>query len=87
MNLFIKRDFTFESLFSVITEGINIEYKGKDEFVYDVLKRFDKKFFKEHNHVELFGEWLNKQDISDIEHNVFTLEEWFSRDKQVPFVL
>ncbi len=57
------------------------------EFVYDVLKRFDKKFFKEHHHAELFGEWLDDQDISDIENNIFTLEEWFSRDKQRPFAL
>ena len=27
------------------TEYIPFEYKGKDEFIYDVLKRFDKKFF------------------------------------------
>ena len=69
------------------TAIIPFEYKGKDEFVYDVLKRFDKKFFKEHNHVELFGEWLSDQDINNIENNIYTLEEWFSRDKQRPFVL
>jgi hypothetical protein len=69
------------------TTIIPFEYGGKDEFVYDVLKRFDKKFFKEHNHVELFGELLGKQDISNIKHNVFTLEEWFGKNKKRPFVL
>ena len=69
------------------TAIIPFEYKGKDEFVYDVLKRFDKKFFKEHHHAELFGEWLSDQDINDIENNIYTLEEWFSIDKQRPFAL
>jgi hypothetical protein len=66
---------------------IPFEYKGKDEFVYDVLKRFDKKFFKENNHVELFGEWLDNIEINDIENNVFTLEEWFTKNKETPFAL
>jgi hypothetical protein len=69
------------------TTIIPFEYKEKDEFIYDVLKRFDKKFFKEYHHAELFGEWLDDQDVSDIENNVFTLEEWFGKDKQRPFVL
>ena len=58
------------------TAIIPFEYKGKDEFVYDVLKRFDKKFFKEHHHAELFGEWLDDQDISDIENNIFIVVEY-----------
>ena len=69
------------------TSIIPFEYKGKDEFVYDVLKRFDKKFFKEHGHAELFGEWLTKEVVDNIENDIFTLEEWFIRDKQRPFAL
>jgi len=69
------------------TDIIPFEYKGKEEFVYDVLKRFDKKFFKKHDHVELFGEWLNESDINDIEYNIFTLEEWFNKYKQLTLTL
>lgn len=32
----VKKKFNFESLFSVITEGITIEYKGKDSIKLDV---------------------------------------------------
>ena len=69
------------------TSIIPFEYKGKDEFVYDILKRFNKKFFKEHGHAEIFGEWLTEQDINDIEYNIFTLEEWFTKNKQLTFAL
>jgi hypothetical protein len=69
------------------TEIIPFEYKGKDEFIYDVLKRFDKKHFKKNNYVDLFGQYLNENDIKDIEHNVFTLEEWFIKEKMITFAL
>lgn len=66
---------------------IPFEYKGKDEFVYDVLKRFNKKYFKEHDYAEILGQRLDKYEINNIEYNIFTLEEWFSKNKQIPFVL
>jgi hypothetical protein len=69
------------------TDYIPFEYKGKDEFVYDILKRFDKKFFKKHNYAEILGQYLNEGDINDIEHNVFTLEEWFNKRKKITFAL
>lgn len=69
------------------TEIIPFEYKGKDEFIYDVLKRFDKKYFKKHNYAEILGQYLNEGDINDIECNVFTLEEWFNNRKELTFAL
>jgi hypothetical protein len=69
------------------TAIIPFQYKSKDDFVYDVLKRFDKKHFKKHGHAELFGEWLTKEVVDDIENNIYTLEEWFSIDTQRPFAL
>jgi hypothetical protein len=30
---------------------------------------------------------LNENDIEDIERNVFTLEEWFIKEKQLTFAL
>lgn len=69
------------------TEIIPFEYKGKDEFVYDVLKRFDKKYFKKENYVNMFGQYLNENDINEIENNIFTLEEWFNKEKKITFAL
>ena len=69
------------------TEIIPFEYKGKDEFVYDVLKRFDKKYFRKHNYAEILGQYLKENDIEDIKHNIFILEEWFIKEKQLTFAL
>jgi hypothetical protein len=69
------------------TEIVPFEYKGKDEFVYDVLNRFNKKYFKEHECADLFGQFLYEHHINDVEHNVFTLEEWFIKEKQITFIL
>lgn len=69
------------------TAIIPFEYKGKDEFVYDVLKRFDKKFFKNNSFAELFGEGLTEEVINNIEGDIYTLEEWLRMDNQIAFVL
>jgi hypothetical protein len=69
------------------TAVIPFEYKGKDEFVYDVIKRFDKKYFKENSFAELFGELLDKEVVNNIENDIFTLEEWFIKQKQITFAL
>jgi hypothetical protein len=69
------------------TTIIPFEYKGKDEFVYDVLKRFNKKYFKEHNYAEILGQHLNEEDINNIERNILTLEEWFNQEKEITFAL
>ena len=69
------------------TSIIPFEYKGKDEFVYDVLKRFDKKFFKKNSFAKLFGEGLTEEVINDIEGDIYTLEEWLRIDNQIAFAL
>jgi hypothetical protein len=69
------------------TEIYPFEYKGKDEFVYDIIKRFDKKYFKKENYVDMFGQYLNENDINEMENNIFTLEEWFNKEKRVTFAL
>jgi hypothetical protein len=33
------------------------------------------------------GQYLNEGDINDIEHNIFTLEEWFNKRKEITFAL
>lgn len=69
------------------TEIYPFEYKGKDEFIYDIIKRFDKKYFKNKNYVAMFGQYLNENDINEMENNIFTLEEWFNKEKRVTFAL
>jgi hypothetical protein len=69
------------------TEICPFEYKGKDEFVYDIIKRFDKKYFKKENYVDMFGQYLNENDIKNMKDNVFTLEEWFIKEKKITFAL
>lgn len=69
------------------TDIYPFEYKGKDEFVNDIIKRFDKKYFKKENYVDMFGQYLNEDDIKNMKKNVFTLEEWFNKEKRVTFAL
>ena len=69
------------------TEIYPFEYKGKDEFVYDINKRFDKKYFKKENYVNMFGQYLNENDIKEMKKNIFTLEEWFNTEKKITFAL
>ena len=69
------------------TEIYPFEYKGKDEFIYDIIKRFDKKYFKNENYVDMFGQYLNENDINEMENNIFTLEEWFNKEKRITFAL
>jgi hypothetical protein len=58
---------------------IPFEYKSKDDFVYDVLE-------KSKNHdwdidMQLFGTYFSKEEIETIEDYVYTLEEWFKKNK------
>jgi hypothetical protein len=69
------------------TEIYPFEYKGKDEFVYDINKRYDKKYFKQDDLVKMFGQYLNEKDIREIKNNIFTLEEWFVKEKMITFTL
>lgn len=69
------------------TEIYPFEYKGRDEFIYDIIKRFDKKYFKNENYVDMFGQYLNENDINEMENNIFTLEEWFNKEKRITFAL
>jgi hypothetical protein len=69
------------------TEIYPFEYKGKDEFVYDINKRFNKKYFKQDDLVKMFNQYLNEKDIREIKNNIFTLEEWFVKEKMITFAL
>lgn len=60
------------------TDIIPFEYSSKEEFVYDVL---EKRRNSEEGYVVLFDHYLYDIDLESIEHNVYTLEEWFSYRK------
>ena len=68
------------------------EYVDKDTFVFDILEKFKdyewKTYGKDtysssyHEEVEVFPDvTMTKHDIEHIEHNVFTLDEWFEQNK------
>lgn len=51
---------------------IPFEYESKDNFLFDV---YEKKIDMQ----EKFG--YSEHDINGIEHELFTLDEWFERNK------
>jgi len=44
-----------------------------------VLDKFDSKYWKNNTFCELFGAYLYKDDIDNLEYNIYTLDEWFER--------
>jgi len=60
------------------TTFIPFEYIDRDEFIYNVLKQYDKKFFKDNHYVSILGEYLTESDINNLEYNVFYYEDWFN---------
>lgn len=73
---------------------------AKDKFVYDVLEKYRDKqwtYYQGYNKksepsdydtdkVELFENvYLTKGDLESLEHNIQTLEQWFSSQKEKPF--
>jgi len=69
------------------TSHIPFEYENKDKFVFDMLdkyKNFEWEYYGntkseyETNQIYMFGCWLTKGELEDIEHNIFTLDEWFN---------
>lgn len=76
------------------TSHIVFDYESKEKFVFDVLEKFKNKewqefgtgYYKRHEEVSLFSNsddvTLNKFGIENIEHDVFTLDEWSQRNLQ-----
>jgi hypothetical protein len=75
------------------TAHIAFEYESKDAFVFDLLERTkDHKWetfnvgtrFESYSRVKVFEEadvWLDKSEVESVEHNLYTLDEWFERQK------
>jgi len=61
------------------TDMIPFEYSSKEDFVLMVLDKFDSKYWKNNTFCELFGAYLYKDDIDNLEYNIYTLDEWFER--------
>lgn len=49
------------------------------KFIYDLIESIQNSI----NGVELFGIWIKKDDIDNIEHSIFKLEDWFNEYKMV----
>lgn len=65
---------------------IPFEYLSKDDFVLHVLELCDKEKLngKEYPRIDLLGiEDINIDELYYIENEVYTLEEWFEKEKQI----
>lgn len=71
---------------------IPFEYKSKIHFIYDMLEKYknhpweyygnSRNVWKTSN-VEIFNDvYFTKGAIDDIENRVFTLDEWFIKNKE-----
>lgn len=56
---------------------IPFEYSSKDDFCLMILKKAD-----EGDYRDLFDIFVPKRVFLEIEHYVFTLEEWFEEKKE-----
>lgn len=66
------------------TSYISFEYSSKEEFVFDMLEKFDKvEVFDYYNQeIKLFEDvTISKCDLHNLEGNVKTLDEWFELNK------
>lgn len=60
---------------------ICFEYESKEQFLYDVFEEVKTRNWYEDGQFKLFDCYFTKEDIDDLERNVFTLEEWFEKEK------
>lgn len=65
------------------TDTIPFEYSSKDDFCLKVLDDIQKGKEKRPDYpmVEVLGVTKNCEDVEDIEHQVFTIDEWFNKNK------
>lgn len=76
------------------TSHIVFDYESKEKFVFDVLEKFKNKkwemhgsgHYTHHEEASLFSNddciTLNKFEVENVEHDVFTLDEWAKRNIQ-----
>ncbi len=62
------------------TNTIPFEYESKEKFIFDVLEK-SKNVEGQYEHIILFNDHIDVDTIEQIEHNVYTLEEWFEKLK------
>ena len=60
-------------------------YESKEKFVFDILEKYkdyDWIEFGDGHEVEVLGDiTMTKTELEDIESNMYTLDEWFEREK------
>jgi len=67
------------------TSHIPFLYKSKEDFVFDILERFkDIHWISKWHEEEIkeLGIFIGQYDLENIEHSVYTLEEWFEKEKR-----
>lgn len=66
---------------------IPFEYESKEKFVFDLLEKFNQQYWdeqamlEEYKTCEIFDYKFYKFDFDQLEHYVYTLEEWFEKYK------
>lgn len=75
------------------TAFVPFEYESKDAFVFDVLEKYKDREFASYGpmstgeEVEIIPNvYMCKSQIEDIERSIFTLEEWFEREKETVII-
>jgi hypothetical protein len=63
------------------TATIPFQYESKDKFIYDMLEKFDSKYWKERHMCTILECWINKEEFECIERYIYTLENWFEMFK------
>ncbi len=58
---------------------IPFEYKSKDDFMFNILEKFNNECFLENTYAVIMDCCLSKSEINSIESCIFTLDEWFNR--------
>jgi len=77
------------------TSHIAFEYESKDKFCYDALEKLEtwkkenkligrKDNYQEYHWavINIFNDYFSPCEIENLEYNIFTLEEWFEKEKE-----
>lgn len=61
------------------------EYSSKDDFIYHVLELIEKAKAKGEFSITPFhkDDYVDLENIGDLEKEIMTVEEWFEKEKQI----
>ena len=67
------------------TSHIPFEYESKEKFIFDVLEKFNRSYWDNPDNwnAEILDDvYINKDDLPNLEYDVYTLQEWFEKRKE-----